>query len=236
MRIMLYPVFAVTVGTSIATAQSPQNSVDISASASFANGAITAQVARKDPPGFAPSPIAKVSVSAALKNEKPFFSTVIEMKPGSSQSVSAPFSEGPAGVTVIVSAMPLDLKEMSPADNVREVSTAILAVVPMTVPILKAGGAKAPSPAPAPAPAPAPSPAPPPTPASVRTTPPAATISTAQLVLVGGAVGATPSSLRGTTLTTPGIALRGGTQGPVPVAPAGMTITTPPITLIGKQE
>src|SRR6478672_1341270 len=134
MRILLYQVSALAVAASIATAQSPQTSVDISVSASYGNGTVRAQVTRKDPPGVAPAPGAKVGVSAALKGEKPFFSTVIELKPGGSQSLSAPYS-GPANVTVMVSAMPLDLKEINPADNTASVSTAILMAVPMTVPM-----------------------------------------------------------------------------------------------------
>src|SRR6478672_4803240 len=154
-RIRSYAMFAFAFSATATAVAAQQTSVDISVSASYANGSVKAQVMRKDPPG-ATAPGAKVRVSAGLKGEKPFFSTDIELKPGASQSISAPYS-GPPSATVTVSAMPLDLKEINPADNSRDVSTAVLMTVPMSVPVMKTGGANPPPP-------------PPPAPVSTQTT------------------------------------------------------------------
>lgn len=219
--------FAFSATASAVAAQ--QTSVDIAVAASFANGAVSAQVTRKDPSDVKPADIAKVMVSAALKGQKPFFSTTIVLKPGGSQSVSAPYS-GPAGGTVTVSAMPLDLKEINPADNTRDVSTGILMAAPMTVPILKTGSAKAPSPSTTPA---SPPPAKPAAAPASSPSPSATAITTTQLVLVGGTTGAVAAAATGTTISTAAIVLRGGAQVTVATA-SGKTITTSPITLIGR--
>ena len=105
MRTLFYSIVVLSTTATVVSAQSAQYSVDIAvSSAVFAKGAVQAVITRKDPPGFTVSPELKVQVSVGVMGQKGFYFATLAMKPGSSQSVSAPFNGNSSNVTFTVSA------------------------------------------------------------------------------------------------------------------------------------
>jgi len=253
--------------TAGASAQNPQTTVDIALSALvFDKGVVKATVRRNDPPNQAPASVVRVRVTFAVRGQKPFHTAAVSLKPGTSLLVAAPYPGSGSRITFSATAMPIGLKEIRVSDNSLESIPYSFAatvrslpgrrpVAPPSIPLpgerqppLPKPGAipnrlPVPSPNPAPpappAPAPAPAPATAPAPAPPPAAPPFATISTPELVVIGGEL-RTPTvgvSTGGARLTTPGLVLIGGVQGKPSVGSTGtIKIATPPLVLIGRKE
>ena len=243
MRMLTLPLpLLMLITASAAFVQNAQTAVDIGVSTPrYSNGMVEARVTRKDPTAdkSAPAPVITVRVTIAVRGEKPFFSKDVAMKPGSAETVAAPYKGDGSATSFTASAFAVEMKEIAAADNTRSSAAAVVGTMtlPGRLPIPGTGQVIPPrDPASKPNPNPPPAqPAPAPAPASI---PHAETITTPSLVLIGGAAGspAVSAATGGATVTTSSLVLIGGTQGNPPTASAGASITTTPLVLIGRRE
>lgn len=242
MRTLTLPLpLLILITASAASVQNAQTAVDIGVSTpKYSNGMVEARVTRKDPTAdkSPPAPVITVRVTIAVRGEKPFFSKDVAMKPGSAETVAAPYKGDGSATSFTASAFAVGMKEVAAADNTRSSAAAVVGTMtlPGKLPITGTGpviSPRDPASKPNPNPAPPPAPAPAPAPASV---PHAETITTPSLVLIGGAAGSPAAVTGGATMTTSSLVLIGGTQGNPPTVSAGANITTTPLVLIGRRE
>ena len=213
MRLLIFPSLLVLVATSAASAQTAQTTVDIGVSTpSYSNGIVETRVTRKDPgEKLELMPGMTVRVTIALKGDKPFFSKDVVLKPGGYETIQTSYRGEASQLSFTVTAFALEMKELAPDDNTRTSEAAVIT-----------------EPAPAP-PAPAPAPTPPPLPSG-------ASITTPQLVIVGGAAGSPAPLPTGVAITPPSLIIVGGAQHAPAALPTSRNIATPQLVLIGRRD
>lgn len=243
MRALCFSLALLVHATAGAYAQNPQTTIDIGVSGlTFDKGVVHATVRRKDPAGQTPIPQVRARVTIAVKGQSPFHTAEVLLKPGASVLVSAPYKGSGSAVVFVATSMPVGIQEIAAADNRREsIRYAITAKPSPNQPPPKPSPNQQPlKPLPNQPAKPSPNkpaPAPPPAPPLGET--PAATISTAGLLLIGGEQHAPTAgaSTGGVSITTSGFVLIGGAQGTPAVRTSGaVNIVTPPLILIGRMD